>query len=85
MSAKTTDPTKGETIAGGADDKCTECGAALPLGVCSSAAGYYVGTWCDTCGPYSRESGYYKTRDEAERALASGDFGRMPGFNGRAW
>ena len=50
--------------------RCSECGAVLPLMVCSSAAGYYLGYFCDNCGPYSRESGYYRTRQEAENALA---------------
>jgi hypothetical protein len=40
-----------------------------------SAAGYYVGTWCD-CGPYSRESGYYQTAEEARSALDTGLYWR---------
>jgi hypothetical protein len=32
-----------------------------------------VGTQCE-CGPYSRESGYYRTYEEAESALNSGSF-----------
>lgn len=58
----------GETIATGAADKCKDCGHELVLGVQKSAAGFYLGTWCG-CGPYSRESGYYATREEAEEAL----------------
>lgn len=43
------------------------------LGVYRSAAGYYIGRYCDE-GPYSRESvGYYKTRDLAQAALDSED------------
>lgn len=65
----------GETIATGAPSTCEDCGYTLPLTVCRSAAGYYVGTQC-SCGPYSRESGYYGTSKEAQEALDSGDFGR---------
>jgi hypothetical protein len=50
---------------------CPDCGAPMPIKVCSSAAGYYVGRWCDTCGPWERISaGYYRTR----AALDSGAF-----------
>ena len=60
----------GETIASGAPTQCSTCGVRLKLEVLRSAAGYYVGTQCN-CGPYSRETGYYKTRDEAEKVLAN--------------
>ena len=40
-----------------------------------SAAGYYIGTYCG-CGPYSRESGYYLTRELAQADLDSGAYGR---------
>lgn len=46
----------------------------LTLKVCMSAAGYYLGYECPHCGPYSRETGYWKTRDAAEKALASGRY-----------
>lgn len=36
--------------------------------VLRSNAGWYVGTMCEE-GPYSRESGYFKTREEAQSAL----------------
>jgi hypothetical protein len=65
----------GETLATGALDTCPDCGVKVELGVYRSAAGYYIGTWCH-CGPYSRESGYYPTREAAEDALSSGYFGR---------
>ena len=55
---------------------CEECGKTLIPQVLHSGAGYYIGTWCN-CGPYSRESGYYGTRIEAQEALNSGLFGRV--------
>ena len=45
------------------------------LGVYSTPAGYYVGTYCD-CGPYSRESDYFPTREVAQKALDSGAYSR---------
>lgn len=48
--------------------KC-DCGKILKIGVYKSNAGYYIGFWCDNCGPYSRESNYYKTRAEAQQCL----------------
>lgn len=36
---------------------CT-CGRDLPLKVCQSGAGFYLGYYCPNCGPYSRESDY---------------------------
>lgn len=70
----------GETIATGASPKCA-CGTIFKNEVLSSNAGYYIGTFChtndcDDMGPYSRESGYYKTRELAEKALAKGNFSR---------
>jgi hypothetical protein len=55
---------------------CIECGAELSIKVCASAVGYYIGFFCPNCGPYSRESGYFGNREEAESALSSGLFGR---------
>jgi hypothetical protein len=48
---------------------CMECGAVLDMQVLRSPAGYYIGFFCPRCGPYSRESGYYRSREEAETAL----------------
>ena len=56
--------------------KCVDCQRELELGVQRSAAGYYLGFWCDVCGPYSRESDYYETRAEAQEALEKNEFGR---------
>lgn len=58
----------GETISSGAPCTCPDCNRELKLQVCKSAAGYYLGTYCN-CGPYSRESGYFDTEAEAKEAL----------------
>lgn len=55
---------------------CMECGTPLDIQVLCSAAGYYIGFFCPECGPYSRESGYFRSREEAEKALNSGFYGR---------
>lgn len=63
----------GETISTGASDIC--CGAKLELEVLQSAAGWYIGTMCDKCGPYSRESvEYYGDRETAEWHLDNGSW-----------
>jgi len=64
----------GETV--GAYTTQCDCGQELRLGVQRSAAGYYLGFFCPKCGPYSRESGYYRTREEAAEALRQGSFWR---------
>jgi len=56
---------------------CVDCGAHLEIQVCKSMAGYYVGFWCGACGPYSRESGYYRSYEEAEKALSTGAYDRF--------
>jgi hypothetical protein len=63
-----------ETIASGADPTC--CGGVLTLRVLKSGGGYYIGTMCPNCGPYSRESGYYATPEAAKADLDSGVFSR---------
>ncbi|MFH1982981.1 MAG: hypothetical protein ABIL58_14160 [Pseudomonadota bacterium] len=55
---------------------CCECRAELHIGVHRSAAGYYVGFFCPNCGPYSRESGYYRSREEAQLDLDTGLYWR---------
>lgn len=72
----------GETILTGADPTCDDCGVTPVFGVYHSGAGYYVGTYCN-CGPYSRESSYYRTHELAEQALKSGDFARVMQNNDR--
>lgn len=65
----------GETIASGASSKCNECGKEMEFEVLRSGAGFYIGTQCE-CGPYSRESGYYRSREDAAAAPPSNNFGR---------
>ena len=55
---------------------CTDCKTQLPLAVWKSAAGYYYGYFCPNCGPYSRESGYFATELEAEKAIKEGEVSR---------
>ena len=57
-----------ETIGTGAPKKCEDCGTTLVPRVMFTCA-YYIGTTCQ-CGPYSRESEYFKTREQADQALA---------------
>lgn len=67
--------------------RCEDCGEALTLQVCHSAAGYYIGTWC-SCGPYSRASDYFRTREAAQAELDLWNkenvrpSGRTPGYFG---
>lgn len=60
---------KGETIKTGASAVC-DCGVKLKLEVLHSGAGYYIGTACNYCGPWSRESGYYPNAESAQRDLS---------------
>ena len=75
---------KGETLATGAAKTCDDCGVTPKLDVYMSAAGYYVGTYCN-CGPYSRESRYYDKRSGAQAALDTGIFGRPTEYGGTPW
>lgn len=65
----------GETV-GAKTTKCRECNQTLIIKVCHSWGGYYIGFRCPNCGPYSRESDYYKTQKEAEEALKNGQHSR---------
>lgn len=58
----------GETLYRGAPQTCPDCGVKVNLGVLHSPAGYYIGTVCG-CGPYSRESGYFKSEEYAQNML----------------
>lgn len=66
----------GETIASGGSPTCDECGQTPRLDVYHSNAGYYIGTYCK-CGPYSRESGYYRTEKQARKAMMEGGYERQ--------
>ena len=59
----------GETILTGADEWCTVCDGPAVWHVKSSPAGWYVGTSCG-CGPYTRETHYFESLEEAETALS---------------
>lgn len=65
----------GETIASGAPGVCCDCKTELVPDVHRSAAGYYIGTFCE-CGPYSRESGYYDSYIMAKRDLDADAYSR---------
>lgn len=58
----------GETLKLGAPRTCPTCKTKVKPEVLRSAAGFYIGTQCK-CGPYTRESYYYESRDMAEHAL----------------
>jgi predicted nucleic acid-binding Zn ribbon protein len=68
-----------QAIATEALTECEDCGHVLKPEVLRSNAGcylgteYYIGTEC-YCGPYSRESGYYRTYKQAESDLVSGEY-----------
>jgi hypothetical protein len=54
--------------------QCMDCNADLPVGVFQSGAGYYIGRWCNNCGPYERMSyEYWATREEATEVLKEWD------------
>ncbi|WP_353618367.1 hypothetical protein [Paracidovorax avenae] len=49
-------------------------GERFPLEVCRSQAGFYLGTYSDS-GPFTRESvEYWRKREQAEKALATGNW-----------
>ena len=51
-----------------------EFGNKIPLKICKSNAGFYLGTK-DEGEPFTRESiEYWKTKEEAEQALASNNW-----------
>lgn len=70
-----------------APESCEDCGTKLELQVLRSAAGHYIGTACQ-CGPYSRASDYFPSREAAEAELAMWrehdvrPSGRTPGYFG---
>jgi len=64
---------QGETLATGAPDFCKRCQTFVSMSVMQSGAGWYIGSFCD-CGPYSRESGYFSKKEEADKAFVTGDW-----------
>lgn len=48
---------------------CEDCGP-LEIRVLQSAAGFYLGTWCE-CGPMARFSTEYYESEEAVRAAVN--------------
>jgi hypothetical protein len=56
--------------------KCEDCKKIMHIEILRSNAGYYIGFCCPECGPYSRESGYYKKATEAAKALEENTFER---------
>jgi hypothetical protein len=48
----------------------------MEVEVLRSNAGFYIGFMCYNCGPYSRESGYYPTKEEAQKALNENSYMR---------
>lgn len=66
----------GETVSNGAPVVCHDCNEQL-IGpsVLASSFGYYIGYIC-ACGPYSRESRYYKKHEHAKKALESETWSR---------
>ncbi len=52
-----------------------QSGSNIPISVCRSPAGYYIGTIDENGLPLSRESAeYFANKKIAEHALLSGDF-----------
>lgn len=49
---------------------CQCCRQSLNLKVCESNGGFYLGHFCDHCGPHDRLSDYFGTRIEAETVLS---------------
>lgn len=54
---------------GNPPEACEDCGELLVSEVLSSPAGYYIGVQCN-CGPYSRESDYFASWEDAHAELA---------------
>lgn len=67
---------KNETLGKNHNRTCIQCEQKLENEVLMSAAGYYIGTSC-LCGPYSRESGYYRSYQDAQKDLNSNTYGRF--------
>lgn len=59
----------GECTGGKSTTECM-CGRLLPIRVCHSGAGYYIGYVCGDCGPYGRESSYFKSKELASAYMS---------------
>ena len=64
-----------DTIPARHEPGCATCQARPEPDIYRSGAGFYVGRWC-RCGPFSRDSEYYQTREEAVKALEEGSYSR---------
>lgn len=49
--------------------RCLGCRTDLSLKVCESAAGFYLGHYCNSCGPHDRQTGYFPLPAQAEALL----------------
>lgn len=50
---------------------CDDCLEDMPIMVCSSISGYFLGFHCENCGPWSRVTSYIGTFKEAKGLLNS--------------
>lgn len=57
-----------ETIVAGAEPHCDLCNSGVNVEVCQGMSGWYIGTDC-SCGPFSRETEYFASEEEARKAL----------------
>ena len=60
---------------GGKQSTLCDCGEVLPLQMMQSNAGYYLGYFCTKCGPYGRETAYYKDERELQKAFCNNTTG----------
>lgn len=54
--------------------ECDECKQKLKHEVLHTPAGYYIGTFCPNCGPYSRDTCYFQDKETAEALFKSGEW-----------
>ena len=56
-------------------ERFCQCDFTMKPNVYLSAAGWYIGYFCNNCGPYDRISAnYYRTDKEAREAMTTGKF-----------
>jgi hypothetical protein len=48
---------------------CPDCGKNMPLQVITRGAVFYLGHYCSECGPWDRTSGYFTSKEAAEKEL----------------